>query len=242
MSDGIYTALSGAIARNRQLEVVSHNLANADTDGYRAKRVSFSEVLAGEDVADRQVAMEGSRLDLSQGALQETGNPLDVAVTGRGFLQVQAGAGGEQASLTRNGNLRVDADRRLVTQSGHPVLNIDGLPIYVPGDAANIQIAPDGLIFDEIGVLDEIRLVDVQDPQALQASGDGLYTTAQQNLMPAQGASLEQGFVENANVNPVESMTEMIALHRHFDTMHQLMKTYRTMDQQAINKVGKSSG
>ena len=238
MSDGIYTALSGALARQAQLESVSHNLANVNTAGFRQSRVSFAQTLVDAQGGVHQVRPSGQTLDLSEGPLEMTGEPLDVAISGQGFLRV--GGAGDQATLTRDGRLKVTDTGRLQTRSGLDVLSPEGTPLEL--GAVNLEevlIDEEGGIWDALGRLGTIGVVEVQDPAGLRTAGAGLYQTELGNLMPpSEHTELIQGSVESSNMNVVEGMTDMITLQRHFDAMQTLIQTHKQMDQKAVSVVG----
>ncbi len=232
MSDGIYTALSGAVARQQQLERVSHNLANADTAGFRQTRVTFREVLVDESRGVSQVASGGMALDLTEGAVETSGNPLDVAITGPGFFRVEGGERG-QVALTRDGRFRLDNTGQLVTQDGRAVLDNAGSPIQLAAMPEEVLIDEAGNVWDAFGMVAQLGVTDVQDPRQLRPAGEGVFTTRANNLLPAAGA-VTQGAVEKGNVNMVRSMTEMITLQRHFDAMQNLIQSHRQLDNRAV--------
>ena len=236
MSDGIYTALSGAIARQQQLEQVSHNLANVDTPGYRQTRQAFQEAMVDASRGVSQVRAGEMAVDFSEGAIEVTDNPLDVAIVGKGFLRVEGGKG-NQLALTRDGRLRLDNEGYLVTPDGRGVLDEAGERIRLDAMPEEVLIDEAGNVWDAFGMVAQLGVVDVQNPAALKASGTGMFLTTKNNLMPASG-SVTQGAVEKGNVNPVRSMTEMITLQRHFDAMQNLIQTHRRMDERAIQVVG----
>lgn len=236
MGDGIYTALSGAMGRQRQLDQVSHNLANADSAGFRQTREAFQESLVDAERGVHFVRPGDQIIDLTPGRIQSTDNPLDLAITGPGFFRVR---GPQDATplLTRDGQFRLDNEGRLVNQQGRAVLDDTGNPITLMATPEEVMIGEGGDVWDAFGMVAHIGVVDVQDPRALQAV-DGGFRTAEQNLMPASGAIL-QGSLERGNVNPVTAMTEMITLQRHFEAMNNLIQTHNRTDSVAIESLGK---
>lgn len=236
MSQGIYTATSGAVARQQQLNQVSHNLANLDTVGHRAVTTSFEEVLVEATGAHRHVRPTEQLVDPTPGTLERTGNPLDLALAGPGFFLVQRG---EEVALTRAGNFRLTSQGSLVTASGDPVLNTQGSPILIPSDSTEIFIDSRGQIQDQLGFIDDLAVVTVDDPRALRPFGESLFLADGQPTQPLQDFSLEQGFLEKSNVNALQGITDLVALQRHFETMQQLIQTYRSMDNTAISQVGR---
>lgn len=239
MTSGIYTATSGAIARQMQLDTVSYNLANVDTAGFRGASESFEEVLAGQNVTQRQVRRTGLELDTSQGFIDPTGNPLDVAVEGRAFLVVGLE---DRTALTRDGRMSLDMQNRLVSRDGHPLLNTEGQPIVIPSGSTDLRIDEKGRITDRGGLVGQLAMMDVPNPETLRAEGPGRYAMDDQEMTVAEDSQLRQGAVERSNVNVVRGMTELITLQRHFETMQQLLTTYKTVDQRAIDGVGRPPG
>lgn len=245
MSEGMFVALSGAVARQTQLDQMSHNLANAETPGFKAQR-TLMRAQAGDATRGEHFAqVMGSFFDMSEGAVKNTNNPLDVAVSGRGFIRV-GGRPGEQvpanqALLMRSGTLRVDDQGQLVTQDGRPVLSDSGEPMIVEASAEEVMIAADGAIWDNFGVVGHLGLVEVNDPSALQARGGGLMMTAQANTKPAEQAQVLSKMLEEGNLSPVEGMVELISLHRHFEAMNSLIQTHRRMDTRAV-ELGRQQG
>ena len=246
MSDGMYVALSGALVRQTQLDQVSHNLANVQTPGFKAQR-ALVQARAGDAARGEHFAhMLSAFTDLSEGAVQTTERPLDVAVSGRGFVRVGAKPGealpGGQALLMRSGALRVDEQGQLVTREGRPVLSEAGSPIQINTAAEDLVIGADGAVWDDVGVVAHLGLVRARDEAALVQRGEGLMMTGQGNLTPDEGLSVTSGALEEGNLSPVEAMVDMISLHRHFDAMQNLIQTHRRMDSRAVELGRQSAG
>lgn len=237
MAEGIYAAVSGASARQRQLDTVSHNLANVDTAGYRRLRVIFEERVVDASGLTRQVTPGQRHLDHAPGAYEQTGRPLDVAIQGEGFFTIQTPQG---QALTRDGRFQLTQDGELVTLRGEPVLNATGQPIQVPSLADEIMIDSTGLLYDMYGDLDQLGIVEAGDLERLRPMGPGRFRPDAQ-AKPAARPQIQQGVLEGANVDPVEGMAELITLHRHFDAMHQLIQTHRDLDRRS-SQLGRVSG
>ncbi len=238
MSQGIYTATSGAVARQQQLDRVSHNLANMDTVGHRGTTTSFEEVLVEATGTHRHVRQGPTQVNLTEGPLQRTGNPLDVALAGPGFFLVEHQG---EAALTRAGQFRLTGQGELVTAGGDRVLNADGAPIVIPSESAELWIDNQGRIEDDLGFIDQLGVVTVANPLDLRPQGESLLIAGDQEIQPVREFSVEQGYLEGSNVNPLEGITDLIALQRHFETMQQLIQTYRSMDNTSISQVGRPS-
>ncbi len=211
----LQVARSGMRAQERKLEVLANNLANAATTGFR-------RVLANQMEAPRTAGGPGdlrplevtTTLDMRQGPLQQTGNPLDVAIAGDGFLVVQSPGG---ARYTRNGSLSVDPEGRLVNTSGYPVMG-EGGAIQLPPGAASI--AADGTIAVNGQPVDRIRVVTVPQARTMQPEGGGLLAArgnvTAQNLDPSE-VRLMSGHLEGSNTNPVSDLIALITAQRTFE-------------------------
>lgn len=256
MADGIYTSLSGALARVRHLDVLSNNLANTDTTGFKADRMAFRRVdpptdamantfqAPGADFPPRLIPDDKRFVDtefpatwFGAGALHETGNDLDVALSasGRVFFAVDTPLG---VRYTRDGSFTTDAEGRLVTAEGHPVRAAGGGNILLHPGATQIDV--DGTVYvDDIDV-GALEIALVPDGAPLAKAGHALFE-AGAAVGPADAADYEvrQGYLEQSNVNPVRAMTELISVHRTFEVINTTMKTYDAMDRKVINEVGK---
>ncbi len=226
----IYLSMAGAKATLQRQEVLSNNLANVSTNGFRAEMAAFRAVpVRGEGASTRAYALESTiGHDARSGPVQTTGRELDVALQGRAWLAVQ-GADGTEA-YTRAGALGRDAEGQLVTASGRLVLG-DGGPIVVPA-AARVEIAGDGTVNATVdnGRPQSVGRLKLVTPEApLQRGEDGLFRSADGNELDADPAArLLSGALEGSNVNAVETMVAMIAAARQFE---QQMKSLQTAEQ-----------
>ena len=237
MSDGIYIAVSGAIARQTHLDTVSHNLANVETPGYRARSVRFQEMLVDRMSGRSQVEVRNEDINLQAGITEATENPFDVAIDGNGFFTVDTGKG---IGLTRAGRFRADENDNLVTLEGFKVLNPSGAPVMVPPNA-DFYVDDVGNVWDDVGIVDQINLVDIDPNAKVTPMGPSTFSVPA-GQMQASASTVRQGYIERANVNPVESMTELITLQRHFDAMQKLIQTFSTIDSRAARDIGSLNG
>jgi flagellar basal-body rod protein FlgF len=232
----IYIAMTGARQVMEQQATASHNLANLNTNGFRAQMDSFRAVpVQGPSLPTRAFVLDATTgADFSQGVVQQTGNALDVAVKGKGWIAMQAPDGGEV--YTRNGALQVSDSGLLVGDHGMAVAG-DAGPISVPV-GGRVAVAPDGTVstMDARGVstaVGRIRLVNP--PESDLARGDdGLFRTA--NGQPADADAtvmLSPGSLEGSNVNAVEAMVGMIALGRSFELQMSLLKNAESNEAKA---------
>jgi flagellar basal body rod protein FlgG len=224
--DNTITGISRALHRDiRELDVISQNVANMQTPGYRAERLAPGFTPG----APPRVVLASS-----DGPLQRTGQPLDVAVRGNAFFVVDVDG---QTLLTRAGAFHVNVEGVLVNASGHPVLGEAG-PISIPS-GKQIRILSDGAVQADGHVIDQLQMVAIGEPQALQAVGDGLYSyTGPESPWNGQ---LAIGALEQADVDPGTEMVRLIAVTRHAQSLQQALRAYDEALQTGINHLGENS-
>lgn len=241
-----YVALSRMVALQRQTDMTAHNVANANTPGFKASRMLFSDYLVNQRRVDQQAAARtvqfvqdrGTHRQMATGALQTTGNALDVALAEEGFLVFDT-ARGERYS--RNGRLTLDADGQLVGPDGFPVQSAEGVPVVIPQDQGRISIATDGTISTEEGEIGRLRVVRFEDPQALRAEGVNLYA-ADDPPVPVETPVVMQGVVEESNVQPVVELTMLMAQMREFQFASQFVEREGERQVQAIERLTRRRG
>jgi flagellar basal-body rod protein FlgF len=231
MANGIYVALSGAVAQSQALDVVSNNVANASTTAYRAVRVNFGEAL--NKAADQHFALtQGTTNDMSAGTLIQTGNPLDVALQGDGFFSVNTAQG---VRWTRAGELRVAGDGRLVDADGHEVRGAGGKPISIPPDAGELTIGGDGSISAGDVHIGKLELANFA-PKSLAREGASLFRAT---AAPVAGTpEVVSGALESSNINVVRGMVDLIRVSRTFEALHRAIETYKEIDQRTARDIG----
>jgi flagellar basal-body rod protein FlgF len=233
----LYIAMSGAKEIMLQQANTTNNLANANTVGFKRDMEAFKAVpIDGPGYASRVYTQDqGVGTDFSAGPLISTGNPLDIAVKGQGWIAVQ-GPNGREA-YTRAGQLKIDGNGMLTTSQGYPVMGSSG-PISIPpsekidiGTDGTITVQPNGQKPNALAVVDRIKLVNP--PEAdLVKSASGLMETRNGAPVAADAnVSVETGMVEGSNVNTVESMVRMISLARQYELQVKTMKTAEQNDQ-----------
>ncbi|MCC6277698.1 MAG: flagellar basal-body rod protein FlgF [Oligoflexia bacterium] len=272
---GIYTALSGALAQSQQLDTLANNIANVNTPGFKGDRNTFKEYLTVLEKApdvntvprtvasldsfyDMQgtdksyVDVSGTFTDHTQGGFKATGNSLDVALEGRGFIEVLTPSG---PRLTRKGTMTLSPDGILVTTDGHPVLSRDdsGAPPGSPGatppqdriinvnDSGAITFTQQGEIFQNGENLGQLSIVEFDSMDHLKKVGNALYASTDPTI-PLSGrpnTGVLQGFLETSNVNIVEEMTKMIQTSRNFESAQRVIKAYDEIDGKLVNEVPK---
>jgi flagellar basal-body rod protein FlgF len=247
MENTLLVALSRQMSLERQIGVIANNVANVNTNGFKADRSLFEEFLqtgAREDNfvgRDRRVSFVQDRAtlhDFASGPNERTGNPLDVAINGKGFLAVQT-PGGER--YTRDGALQINAQGQLVTHSGHLVLGANG-PITLQPTDRDIAISADGTITVREGDVTQVdsirgrhRLVAFDRPQQLQKEGANLYAAPEGMAPRADTASrVNQGFVEKSNVNAITEMSRLMEITRTYQSVASLMQQQNDLRKSAI--------
>jgi len=250
MENALLIGLSRQIALHRELEVVANNIANLDTTGYKADGSVFEEFLmpvanAGSfQAADRRLSYVQDRAawhNLNPGPIRQTGNPLDVAIDGEGFLVVQT-ARGER--YTRNGALQINAQGQLVTSAGDQVMG-EGGAIQFQNTDRDISINKDGSITVREGgntksdsARGKLRLVRFDRAQQLQKEGASLFSAPNGvTAQPAPNARIVQGSVEQSNVRSVVEMARMVEVTRTYAQIAALLQQQGDMRRNAIDKL-----
>jgi flagellar basal-body rod protein FlgG len=234
MLAGLYSAAAGMAAQETAIDAIGNDLANVSTTGYKSERVGFSDLLYSEvreaGTATSTGAGALARIvgrDHGQGALRETGEPLDLAIEGEGFLQVKRPGG--QLALTRDGALHVDASGQLTSADGS-LLNP---PIALPAGTSPsaVRIAADGTVRVGARTLGRIEVVEVPAPDQLLADGEGAFTAtaASGAPQPAKGATVRQGALESSNVDVATEMTQMVSTQRDYQLASTAIQTQSQM-------------
>lgn len=235
----IYLSMAGAKASMQRQDVLSHNLANASTNGFRAELQAFRAVpVRGDGATTRAYALETTvGYSDAAGPVTPTGRNLDVAMQGNAWLAVQALDGTE--AYTRAGALDVNAEGLLVLRSGLQVLG-DGGPINVPPDST-LQIGSDGTLTAKLATGNPVnigRLKLVTPETKLTRGEDGLFRAADGDLPADANARLQDGALEGSNVSAVETMVSMIAAARQFEQQMKLLQIAQTQGQQTAKLLG----
>jgi flagellar basal-body rod protein FlgF len=236
MDSGIYAAYTGLLARTQALDTAANNLANAGTAGFRAQRDYFSGVLAGGIDQDPETASQvgqsvngfgvlgGNRLDLGQGEIKATGNPLDLALQGKGFFAIQTTNG---IRYTRDGAFSRSPTGVLQTSQGEPVLDANQKPITIPTGA--VYVAPDGSISvstaDGSMIVGKVAAFDFPENSVLTAEGANRFSANGAKPIPAT-ASIEQGSVEGANEDAVHGTMQLVLVQRQAEMMQKALSVF----------------
>jgi flagellar basal-body rod protein FlgF len=246
MQNALLVGLSRQVALGRELDVVANNIANINTTGYKADGSLFEEYLSSAARSDPKqgrvsfVQDRGTWHNLSAGPVEQTGNPLNVAIDGNAFLVIQT-ARGER--YTRNGALQINGNGELVTSEGDQVLGDAGPIVFQPTDNS-VTISRDGIINVREGAAKvdslrgSLRLVAFDDAAQLQKDGSSAFTTTGNvQPQPTKASRVIQGAIEKSNVSGVLEMTRMIEITRAYTQMATLLQQQTDQSQQAINKL-----
>jgi flagellar basal-body rod protein FlgG len=255
MQESSYSAVFGALTQQHRLDTIANNLANVNTTGFKADKLSFRDTFRryAHDLLDPNTSLrdrvpwpQGNVLaqpriceqatDMSQGAMRSTGNPLDLAIAGDGFFRIQTPEG---EFLTRQGVYHRSSEGFVVDGHGNQLLG-DGGPLQIPEDGT-VVIDASGQVSVNGEALDVISLVRVEDPRSLEKIGQSMFRIkpdSNAQPVPAEDATVEQGFLEAANVEVVSEMVNMIEALRAFEAYQKMISGTFEQDKKAITEVG----
>jgi flagellar basal-body rod protein FlgF len=257
MPSGLYIAASGMDAALIQQNVIANNIANTSTVGFKQDRsvnIAFPTYLIARLHDQRMKAMDGTvelrpnigvmgggvipqavATDYSQGATLETNNPLDLALTGPGYFSVLSPDG--KTFLTRDGSFSLDGNGRLVTKDGLPVLGHNG-EIYI--DGTQVVVDREGNIQVDGKALDQLLVVKAQNENQLVKVGHSMFQALPPNKldMAPDGIQVQQGFLEQSNVNSMTEMVNMIANYRSYEINARVISSYDDILNQASSQIG----
>ena len=232
------TAASGLRARMESLELLANNVANASTGGYKADREFYGLYSAAESESGASMPLiERPWIDHAQGVIHATGNPLDVALSGRGFFSVNGPRG---PLYTRNGNFRLAGDGRLITSEGYAVRGNTGAPVTLES-GRTIDISADGTIRQDGAVVGKLELVDFTSPDAIVKQGNNYFRSVDTLRGPAvtSGVTVEQGKLEASNTGSAESAVRLVNVMRQFEMLQKAVSLGLEMNRAAVEQVAK---
>ncbi|MGD9503521.1 MAG: flagellar hook-basal body protein [Syntrophobacteraceae bacterium] len=215
----------GSMEQQKRLEIIAGNIANSETPGFKRDRVHFSDFIN-----------QTSYTQMDQGRIHDTGDSLNVALMGKGFMRVQSPDG---VLYTRAGDLTIDGNNTLVTQEGWPVLGQGG-PVQIT--SSDVRIDGDGQIYVDGSVVDRLDLVEFGDDVRLEKTSYQCFKPVDEGQTPtaATDCTVRQGSIEGSNVAVVEEMTEMIDTMRVFEAYQKTLQAVSEEDSQIITKLGSS--
>lgn len=229
MNNGIYTALSGAVAQEKRLNTISNNIANVNTTAFKGDSLAFEAYMPkGDEVSNNltdnvnrgniPVGISVSATDYSQGSMVQTGRDMDIAIEGKGFFVVDTPEG---YMYTRNGRFKEGEDGLIETLDGHPLIGEDGYQMR-------------GM------VPEKIALVDFEGGYTLSKLKGGLYRLEGNGVeLVKSTAGLRQGFLEQSNVNSVKEMTKMISATRGYESYQKVIQSFDEVSRKIVNEVGR---
>ena len=237
----IALAASRLVAQQRAMDVTANNIANANTPGYRTERVQFSDWIDNQTGATsapgvKSISYTQDRATYREsqaGPITHTGNPFDLALTGDGYFTVNTRSG---PRLTRDGRFGPMPDGRLADSSGNAVLDTNGKPIQIPPTDTQVTIAGDGSVFTENGPVGKIGVVQPADPMRMRGEGATNFVS-DAATSPVTSARIEQGAIEESNVQPVLEVTRMMDNERQFQFVTQLVQAEGDREQSTIDKL-----
>lgn len=257
MVKGLYTAYTGMINQEHRMDVLTNNLANANTNGYKkegATSQSFDAVLAykikdaseGYHLSKRigvnhpGVKVGEGYTDFSQGPLKTTGNMYDLALTDSGFFAVEFTdkAGETSVKYTRDGNFTLTQEGRLVTQDGDAVLDEDGRPVEID-PLLDSQINTSGQIIQDGRVVATIQVTDFEDYNYLEHFGENYYQPVEGAEEKDAAAQVYAGYLETSNISVVTEMVNMISVQRAYESNQKVITTYDSTLDISANQLGK---
>jgi flagellar basal-body rod protein FlgF len=267
----IWVSISGQLAQQRKIETIANNVANANTSGFKRDQLVFKEHLTALDkgledidIPDKEfrpedfyrsqgaqnsfVKVDRSYTIHEQGQLTPTGNKFDLALSGKGFFEVQSPTG---IRFTRKGIFNMDAEGKLVTSEGYPILaqsnntkDTKSRYIKIPTESKikNLSIINDGSVFINGERINQLSVVEMKDIHSLRKEGSSLFVNnaGEENLIREGTKTLVyQGFTEESNVNAIREMSELVRAHRHFENIQKAIQTYDAISGQAVNDIAK---
>lgn len=250
----MYTTLSGQLGAFKQLEVIANNIANMNTTGFRAERALFEEALVRQhapvragglksDISQPQdiqathyVGIRGTYTDFRQGYVDNTGDPLHVAIQGEGFFVIQTPEG---ERFTRAGNFQLDPSKRLTTKDGYPVQG-NGGDIVING--TEITISGEGEVVVDKEVVGKIRIVTAESEFLQREPGQRFKLAPGGTQQEVTSVQVRQGAVEGSNVNAVQELTDMIMAQRLFDSFQKAQEANSRMNELRNNRLGSTQG
>ena len=241
MQNTTNVALSRLTAQQRALDVTAGNIANANTPGYRAERLAFSDFLVrarGRDIPQGAEVIHftqdrASFRDRQIGPITHTANTFDIALVGDGYFQVETPRG---PRLTRAGHFELSANGNVVNSDGHALLDANGQKLQIATTDTHITVSADGAISSENGRIGRIGVVQPEDPYRMKPEGGRLFV-AEGQVQPVEKPKMIQGAIEQSNVAPVVELTRMMRELREFEFTSKMVQAEAERQQTAIDKL-----
>ena len=236
MSYAVTDIAAAASVKVDQLDIISNNIANAMTPGYKTEHIRAS---VGDNLPDPTVeytpqVTSSVYIDFSQGVLQRTGNSLDVSLQGEGFFEIETAYG---PAYTRAGNFSINQEGRLVNKSGQAVMGIAG-PVEITGK--DVRITQNGKIQVDGVEVDTLKVVIFEDKSALKRGEDGMFfDLGQAEQSEPESINIQSGFLELSNASAAKEMIQMINAQRSFELYQKAIWTVSDQDKLSVSRVGR---
>lgn len=244
MDNSIYIALSKQLAQFRDMSVTANNIANADTPGYNAEKIMFTNYLVDDGNKQKMAFAQdiASYRDTTGGPLQVTGNTFDLAINGPGYFSVETALG---TRYTKAGNFTLGVDGMLMTHNGNPVLDVDGQRMFFEDTDRDVTVGENGVVTAKTpaGAIEErgqIALSEFQDEQKMERLNSQLYKTDQQPLEPVS-ARILQGALEKSNVTAVSELIRSVELSRSVAGTAKFIEVVYDLERKVSNAYTKAS-
>lgn len=236
MDNSIYVALSKQVATERQLNMLANNMANSSTAGYKAGSMMFSEFLVKDAHGKTAYALDhGVGRNNAQGALESTGNPLDLAVQGKGYFAIQTDQG---ERYTRAGNFTINAQGQLSTQSGHLVLDNSGQPMTFEPEDEKIIVFSNGKLEVDGEERGQVGVYEFENENSMKYVSDNLYSSPEQPTAMEE-PKVAQGMLEQSNVQPILEITKLITVQRNFTSAAKFISDMYDLQENAVRTMAK---
>jgi flagellar basal body rod protein FlgG len=233
MTDHNYSALSAALSAQQALDIVSNNLANTNTPGFKKSYARFSSIMLERDPTIMHTHISESALDMSQGDLKKTNKPLDFALKGEGFFSLKNPETGERY-LTRQGNFQIDKENILVSAHGFWVEGTEG-PIYIGDHPESINVDNRGVVYLAEAPFQKLKIFKPESLKTLKPLEKGLYQA--DRLLVDDKTQVYAQHLEGSNVSAIRSIQEVMEWQRSYEAYHRSFEIMHTMEQKLVNEM-----
>lgn len=239
MDNGIYIALSKQLAQFRQMATIANNVANVNTAGYQGEQMLFRDHLVGDAERKKNAFTQDydTYRNTQAGKMIATGNPLDFAIEGPGYFEVQTPLG---PRYTRAGNFTINGQNQMTTPEGYPVMTQDGQPLQLEEDDRVVEVRGDGIIMVDGEERGTLQVVTFANEQLLQKAGNSLFSS-DEPAIPLDVPSIAQGMLEGSNVEPVTEITTMITTMRRVGITSEFIDTSYELERKAMTVLAKQN-
>ncbi len=225
----------------QELDILANNLANTSSSGYKADREMYSlysakDASGGQNAAAQTPWIKSTWIDLTQGTLEPTGNPLDVALSGKGFLAARGASG---TLYTRNGSLKITSKGELVGAEDRPILDSSGSPVRID-PRKPYEINAKGAVTQNGKTVAHLAVVEFSNPEALVKAGKSYFQSGSGNeAKPAIATEVHQGQLEESNAGPAEAAVRLVSVMRQFEMLQKAVSLSQDMDKQAVSEIAR---